>query len=127
MVDEQEILKKLLVDESYVIKDLANLVEKAKDIFVIEKSSGRIIFKDFGGLTDYERICALLIGNYFAVKLGILKEASLSISEISKTLGRPPKNISARVTELLKKDFIEKLSTRKYKITYHRIHDIFKV
>jgi len=127
MVDEKEILKKLLVDETYAIKDLAILVDKAKDIFVIEKSSGKVIFKDFGGLTDPQRICALLVGRYFAVKVGILKESSLSISEISKTLGRPLKPLSGRMTELIKKGYVEKLTNRKYMITYHRIHDIFKV
>ena len=103
MADEKEILKELLVDESYVIKDLANLVEKAKEIFVIEKSSGSVIFKDFGSLTDPQRICALLIGKYFAAKLGILEESSLTISEISETLGRPLKPLSGRVSELIKK------------------------
>lgn len=127
MVDEKDVLKKLLVDETFVIKDLASLVDKAKDIFVIEKSSGRVIFKDFGSLTDPQRICALLIGRYFAVKVGILKDSALSISEISKTLGRPLKPLSGRMTELIKKGYAEKLTNRKYMITYHRIHDIFKV
>ncbi|MEM4241895.1 MAG: hypothetical protein QXW08_07310, partial [Candidatus Nitrosotenuis sp.] len=52
MTDEQEILKKLLVEEKDVIRDLASLVEKAKEVFVIEKPSGRVIFKEFGKLSD---------------------------------------------------------------------------
>lgn len=125
MTDEKEILKKLVVEEKDVVSDLANLVEKAKEVFVIEKPSGRIIFKDFGKLKDPQRICALLIGKYFASKLGLIQEPALGISEIAKELGRPMTTLSGPVRELMMKGYIEKLTTRKYMIVYHRIKDIF--
>lgn len=125
MLDEKEILKKLVVDEKDVISDLANLVEKAKEIFVIEKTSGRIIFKNFGKLSDPQRICVLLVGKFFASKLGLIGEPALGISEISKELSRPMTTLSKPVGELITKGYIEKLTTRKYVIVYHRIKDIF--
>jgi len=33
LTDEKEILRKLLVDENDVIKDLGSLVDKARDVF----------------------------------------------------------------------------------------------
>jgi len=124
MSEEKEILKKLLVDEKDVIKDLANLVDKAKDVFVIEKNSGKVIFNEFGKLSDPQRICALLVGRYFAEKLEVLEDSSLGISEIANDLGRPKTALSGPLKDLIKKGYVEKLSNRKYKIAYHRIKEI---
>lgn len=126
MTDEKEILKKLLVDEKDIIKDLANLVDKAKDVFVIEKSTGRVIFKDFGKLSDPQRISALLVGRYFAVKLELSEDGSLGISEIAQFLGRPKTALSGPLKDLISKGFVEKLSNRKYVIAYNRIKDVFE-
>lgn len=125
MTDEQEILKKLLVDEKDMVKELVSLVERVKDIFVIEKSSGKIIFKNFGELTDVQRICALLSGRYFASKLGILEDHALGITEIAKELGRPKTTLSGPIRDLTKKGYVIQLTTRKYTIAYHRLKDIF--
>lgn len=124
MSEEKEILKKLLVDEKDIIKDLAGLVDKAKDVFVIEKNSGKVIFNEFGKLSDPQRICALLVGRYFAAKLEILKDSSLGISEIANELGRPKTALSGPMKDLIKKGYVEKLSNRKYMIAYHRIKEI---
>lgn len=127
MTDEKEVLKKLLVDEEDIIKDLADLVQKAKDIFVIEKSTGRVVFKNFGKLSDPQRICALLVGRYFATKLELLKESSLGVSEIAQVLGRPKTALSGPLKDLVTKGFVEKLSNRKYIVAYNRIKDIFGI
>jgi len=126
MVDEKEILEKLLVDEKDIINELAKSVDNVKDIFVIEKQSGRIIFKDFGKLSDPQRICAFLIGKYFASKLEIVTENSFGVSEIAKNVGRPKTALSGPLKDLLKKGFVEKLPNRKNIIAYHRINDIIK-
>ncbi|MCW1296719.1 MAG: MarR family transcriptional regulator [Candidatus Parvarchaeota archaeon] len=125
MVEEAEILKKLVVEEKDMIKELEKLVEDASGIFRIEKPSGRIIFQDFGTLNDKQRILVLLIGKYFATKIGIIKDPSLSISQIAKELGRPMTALSGPVRDLVKQGFVENIPGRKYKITYHRIKDIF--
>lgn len=127
MVDEKEVLKELLVDEEDVIQDLSNLVKKAKDVFVIEKSTGNVIFIDFGRLSNTQRVCALLIGKYFAMKLEIIKDASLAISEIGKELAIPMTTLSAPLGVLVSKGFVTKLPKRKYIIAYHRIKDIFSI
>ena len=126
MTDEKEILEKLLVDEKDIIKDLATLVGKAKDVFVIEKSTGKVVFKDFGKLSDPQRISALLTGRYFATRLDLLEDSSMGVSEIAKSLGRPRTALSGPLKDLLTKGFIEKLSNRKYRIAYNRLIDIFE-
>jgi len=120
--------EKLFIDETKVMKQLEVQITLASEIFSIERPSGRILFKNFGHLSDPQRISALLVGKYFAVKAGLSGVSdSLSISEISKELGRPKTALSGPVKDLLSKGFIEKLTDRKYRVAYQRIQEIFDV
>ena len=116
MPTEKEILNRFLVDEKDIIEDLANLVEKATNIFVIEKSTGTIIFKNFGKLTDRQRISALLVGRYFAGRLDLIEDVSLGVTEMANALGRPKTTLSGTVRDMLSKTYIEQLSNRKYRV-----------
>ena len=126
MVEENEILKKLVVTEEDVTKEMEQLVNTARKIFRIEHPSGRIIFQDFGSLNDKQRILVVLIGKYFANRIGIVENPSLSISEISKELGRPMTALSGPIKDLVKQGYVEYLPGRKYRIAYHRIKEIFE-
>jgi hypothetical protein len=126
MTEESEILKKLLVEEKDMTKELEKQVEEASKHFRIEKPSGRILFKDFGALRDKQRIAVLLLGKYFACQLKLIEDPSLSMSEISRELVRPMTTLSKYVGELVDAGYIESLpATRKYRVSYHRIPEIF--
>lgn len=126
MSEEKDVLKKLLIDEQDTAKDLATLVEKATKIFRIEKSSGRVIFQSFDGLTDRQRIVATLVGKYFALKLGIATIAALTISELADEISRPVTALSGPIKVLMSNGFVLKTTDRKYQIAYHRINEIFE-
>ncbi|MEM2125722.1 MAG: helix-turn-helix domain-containing protein [Candidatus Methanosuratincola sp.] len=125
MTEENEILKKLVVEEKDMIKELEKLVEEASKYFQIEKPSGKIIFKDFGALTNKQRIAIVLLGKYFAKKLNLIENDSLGISEISKELGIPRTSLSGPIKDLIREGYVEYLPGRKYKIAYHRIKELF--
>lgn len=124
MAEENEILKKLVVEEKDSIKEMEKLVEEAARFFKIEKPSGRIMFQNFGALTDQQRISIIMLGKYFASKLKIIDNPMLSISDISKELGRPMTTLSRPMKELIDRGLIEKLPGRKYRVAYHRINEI---
>jgi DNA-binding MarR family transcriptional regulator len=126
MVEESEVLKKLIVEEKEVTKEMEKMVEEAAKFFRIEKPSGRIIFQNFGALTDQQRVAIVLLGKYFANRLGLVENPILSISEISKEIGRPMTALSRPLKDLITKGFVEKLPGRKYRIAYHRIKEIFE-
>ncbi len=125
MVEENEILKKLLVEEKDITKEMEKLVEEASKHFRIEKPSGKIIFQNFGSLNDKQRIAIVLLGKYYANRMKMIENPSLSISEIAKEIGRPMTTLSGNMKELVTKGYVEYLPGKKYRVAYHRIKEIF--
>jgi len=122
MTDEQEILKDILVDESDVVQNLASIIQKAKEIFVMEKDTGKVIFKNYSQLTHPQKICCILIGKYFAKRLKIKNDHTLSISEISNELDIPQTTLSSPLKSLRKTGHILYEKSR-YRINPHRIEE----
>lgn len=125
MSKEKEILKDILVDESDVIQNLASIVKKAKDIFVIEKESGKVIFKNYSKLSNPQKICSVLIGKYFAKRLDIIDDHTATISEISEELDVLQTTLSSPLKSLRKTGQILYEKSR-YRINPHRIEEIIK-
>ena len=127
MSNGKEVLEKLVVDKEQMKKNLDQLVEKSLKVFRIEKEGGKIIFQKFGALSDSDKICTVLIGKYFATELGLIKDNTLSVSQIAKEIGRPITALSGPIKELVKRGFVEWLPTRKYRIVYHRMDEILNL
>jgi hypothetical protein len=126
-VEERKVLSKLLVDEGDTIRNLSDQVEKVKDVFRIENPTGRVIFQNFGDLSDPKRIAALLLGKYFAQRLGLIENNWLSLSGMAQELGRPLTALSGPARSLIDDGLVEKLPIRKYRIIYHRIPDLIEM
>ena len=122
--DEKKVLSKLLVDESAVIANLAEQVEKVTKVFRIENPSGRIIFESNLDLSDRKRVVALLLEKYFSHRLGLIQDDSLGVSEIADELGKPVTSMSGLVGGLMQDGFVIRLPIRKYRVVYHRIPSI---
>ena len=125
MTDEKEILKNMLVDESDVVQNLAKIVQKAKDIFAMEKSSGKIIFKNYSELTNPQKITCVLIGKYFAKRLDLIDDHTTTVSEISKELDIPKTTLSSPLKSLRKSSQILYEKSR-YRVNPHRIQEIIE-
>jgi len=123
MSNEKDILKDIIVGEEESIKNLKEVVKKAKNIFAVEEKSGKIIFKNYSKLKNHEKICALLIGKYFAKRFGIIKDHAIEGSMMSKELNIPQTTLSAPLKTLKEKAII--LSEKgKYRINPHRIEEV---
>ena len=125
MVDEKEILSKLVVQEKDAAEDLERLVEEVSKHFKIENPSGKIMFVDYAKLSDRQRIAALLMGTYFAYKLGLKSAFDLKIGDIAQELSRPVTALSGPIKELVKRGYVDySASDKKYRAAYHRVNDI---
>ena len=124
ILNEKDILYKLVVSEEDVLKDLDKLVDKAKVFFKIEKPTGRVLINDSANLTIPKKIAALLIGKYFAARLEIIDDGYMTVTEIGNELGLPRTSISGPLKKLHDKKYIIKEEDRTYKIDYNKIKEI---
>lgn len=117
--EKEEILKELLIDEEAILKVLVN---KAKEIFKIDKKSGRtVLLIPKTRLTDRELIMLALIGRYFANKLNLFDSSSMTTEDIAQELNRAKPSVSARMVELKRERIVEMLARGEYKINYTEI------
>jgi hypothetical protein len=126
MSNSIDVFKKLIIDEADAVKEDEKLVNSASSIFQIENPSGRIKFKNFGNLTDKQRIAAFLVAKFVAAKTKIIISDSFGIAEIAKELGRPVTNLSGPIRDLIKQGFVDPLPDKKYRIMHHRISEVFE-
>ncbi len=123
MKTEKDILKEIVAKEEDVIQNLSEIVKKAKEIFMVEEQSGKVIFKNYSKLKNHQKICAFLIGKYFAKRLGIIEDNTMSGSEISSELNVRQTTLSAPLKSLREDSFILE-DKGKYRINPHRIEEI---
>ena len=117
--EKEDILKELLIDEEAILKVLVN---KAKEVFKIDKKSGRtVLLIPKTRLTDRELIMLTLLGRYFANKLNLFDSSSMTIEDIAQELNRAKSSVSARMAELKRERIVEMLARGEYKINYTEI------
>jgi DNA-binding transcriptional ArsR family regulator len=122
LVNEREILKDILVKEGDTISNLATIVKKAKEIFVVEDKTGKVIFRNYSKLKNHQKIYALLVGKYFSRRLDIVKDHAMNISEISTELSIPTTTLSSPLKSLKDEGVILKDKER-YRVNPHRIEE----
>lgn len=124
-MEESEAFKRLLVSKEETAHKIRDMVSKAEKIFKIEKETGRILFKDYTSLTDFQKVGALLCGKYFAKQAGIkeIKDA-LGVTEIAKEIYRPATALSRHLTELQRRRWVERDPHRKYMVVHYYIDNI---
>ena len=89
----------------------------------MEKTSGKVIFKNYSSLTQPQKIMCILIGKYFAKRLNLVNANNITISELSSDLTIPQTTLSSPLKSLRGSGQIiyEKSS---YRINPHRIEEI---
>lgn len=119
----REIFKDILTTSEETIKDLKILVDKSKDFFKIEDPSGSVILSGNYKLSNTEKISLLLIGKFFAQKIGFITSFAMPLKQISKELIIKETTLTWPLGELIKNGKIEKISEG-YRINPYRINSI---
>jgi len=115
-LSEKEILQRLVVDETETLK---RIVGKAERILKIDKKTGEtLISAPRSKLTDKDQISVLLLGRYFANRLGLVNTDSMTVAEIADKLTIEEKAASARLSELKRERITENVSRGEYRISY---------
>lgn len=109
----EKIRKKLLIESE--ITD--EILDKASKLIGLTKD-GKIIFKvDRGKLSMADQILLYLVAKKLAHEAELVDRDSCSTSELSRELGIPMKVVAARLSELLKKGFVERLEIGTYRVS----------
>ena len=119
-MDEKNPFEKLFVDEQTATEELQRRIGEASEIFVIERETGRVIFKNFEKLSDNQRVAVILLGRYVAKKSGLDVSDTLGPSEIGRNIGKSRTSISGPITKLKSLGFIEAQSGV-YRINPHMV------
>ncbi len=95
--------------------DVENLLKSAEGVFTLF-DNGLNVVVDRGKISDKDAVLLQLAGRYLGEKLGKNADSSLSIDDISRAVGKSPKTISPRLSELTDKWYIEKVEKGRYRI-----------
>ena len=121
---EEDILRELLLKEEDVLKKMKDLVGKSKKFFMIEQTTGNVVFSSGQNLSIKDKINLLLVGRYFAAKLRVLSKEPLTVTEMAKLLGKPKTTLSKPLGQLISEGKIGKNANSEYSVVYHRIEEI---
>jgi len=113
----------LFVDEKTATEELQKRVEQASEIFVIERETGKILFKNYESLNDSQRVMVVLLGRYIAKKKGLNVSDCLGPSELGQNIGKSRTSISAPLAKLRTMGIIEAVDGS-YRINPHRVGKI---
>lgn len=117
--DKLEIMKDLLVDESYSSEDLKRLVTKAKNFLKIVQQTGEIIILHEYNFAIKEKIVLFMIGKHLCNEIGFEKE-KITSSIISEKLKIPKTSLSKPLGDLVNKHIFLKEESA-FNITYFQI------
>jgi hypothetical protein len=117
------VFEKIFVDQKSAVEELKRKIEQVSEVFVIERETGKIIFKNYENLNDSQRVAIILLGKHIAKKSGLNITESLGPSEIGKELGKSRTSISGPLTKLNTLRLLE-ISDGKYSVNPHMITKI---
>jgi len=107
-------LEKLIFNEKDEFK---KLVDKSALLIKI-KNNGEPVVLHRDKLIDSEKISCYILGKYFSKELEFVDEPTATINEISRALNMDKKKVSARLSNLMDQEIVERSSRGKYKISF---------
>ncbi len=111
----------LVVDYKEVFKQL---LERVKRAIVLDENGRTHIRAPRENLTDSQVIALNLIGQKFANTIGLSPKDTMSADDLSKSTGIRYNVVTARITGLRKKGWVESDTRGEYRIVYMAIEPV---
>ncbi len=120
--DEKRLIRTaLVVDYTEVFKQL---LERVKRAIVLDEAGRTHIRVPRDNLTDAQVIALNLVGQKFANTIGLVPKDTMSAEDLSKSTGIRYNVVTARVTGLKKKGWVESDARGEYRVVYMAIEPI---
>ena len=120
-MNKQDVLKKMLIDEDAVFE---RLVDRASNLFKIDKSGNIIFLIPKSRLTHRQSIALVLLGRYFAAELDILETDTMTSSDLSPYVNTDKKSITARLADLKKEGVVQSIERGTFRVSILGINKI---
>jgi DNA-binding transcriptional ArsR family regulator len=118
--EKRKILKEIMTSDEDILIRLKKLVESSKSFLKVEEKSGKVIISSDFKFDNSEKIFLLLLGKFFAMHYGILKDYSVTFGDIRSELGIKRTTLSAPIKTLVDNGLIERPKENTYKINFYK-------
>lgn len=99
---------------------LRKLVDTAKSFLKVEEKTGVVIISPDFKFANSDKIFLLLLGKYFAMHYGILKDYAITLGDISAELGIKRTTLPAPLNTLIKAGLVERPKENTYRINPYK-------
>lgn len=113
-MNKQEILRKMLIDEDAMFE---RLVERASELFKIDKSGNVVFLVPASQLTQRQTIALVAAGRYFAAELGVLESDTVTADTLLPYVDTDKKAISARLADLKKEGVVQNVERGAFRVS----------
>lgn len=117
---KKEILKEIITDEETVLLRLRKLVDSAKPFLKVEEKSGLVVISPEFSFANSDRIFLLLLGKYFAMNYGILKDYTVTLGDIGAELGIKRTTLTSPLKTLIDNGIVERPKENAYRINPYK-------
>jgi hypothetical protein len=120
-MNKQDVLKKMLIDEDAVFE---RLVDRASNLFKIDKSGDIIFLIPKSQLTHRQTIALVSLGRYFAAELGIFETDTVTSDGLSAYMNTDKRTITARLADLKKEGVVQSVERGTFRVSILGINKI---
>lgn len=110
----KEIFQEMLIDDESILE---KVVEKAKQVFKVDKSGTVIFLVSRTKLTHRQEIAMVLLGRYFASELDIANSDIMTAKELAEIVEPDKSSVAARLNELKKERVVESPERGQFRIS----------
>jgi hypothetical protein len=123
---KKAILKEIITDEETVLLRLKKLVDTAKPFLKVEEKTGLVVISPDFSFANSDRIFLLLLGKYFAMNYGILKDYTITLGDISAELGIKRTTLPAPLKTLMNNGIVERPKENMYRINPYKADSLLR-
>ena len=117
---KKEILKEIITDDDTALLLLKRLVEAAKPFLKVEQKTGSVIISQEFNCANSDKIFLLLLGKYFAMNYGILKDYAITLGDISAELGIKRTTLPSPLKTLMDNGVVERPKENTYRLNPYK-------
>lgn len=124
--EKKKILKEIITSEETILLRLKKLVEAAKPFLKVEEKTGGVIISPDFEFANSDKIFLLLLGKYFAMHYGILKDYAITLGDISAELGIKRTTLPSPLKTLIDGGVVERPKENTYRINPYKVEYLLR-